>query len=225
MPAVTSGTMLAAGTSGTFPQAGRPSGANISGTAGISAASAGQTASAAAGSGISGAGAGASTAAATDDTNMLRDACVAEINRYRAMRTDAPALMRASAAQEMCSDQGAQVDGDAKVAHGFFGMAGSCIQKVGLSAQDTCPGYPVGGFSGQATVVDALKTCLKSMWDEGEPPQGREACQNDSGGCFQKYGHFLNMSNPKATAASCAFYKMKDGKSWWMNQDFVVSWR
>jgi hypothetical protein len=154
---------------------------------------------------------------------MLRDVCVAEINMYRAMLTGVMPLVRASAAQEMCSDQGAQVDGDSMIGHGFFSTAGSCIQKVGLSAQDTCPGYPVGGFGGAATVADALKACLKGMWGEGEPPQGRAACMSDSS-CFQKYGHYLNMSNPKATAASCAFYKMKDGMSWWMNQDFVVTW-
>jgi hypothetical protein len=153
---------------------------------------------------------------------MLRDTCVAEINMYRAMVSGLMPLKRASAAQEMCSDQGAQVDGDSMIGHGFFSTPGSCIQKVGLSAQDSCPGYPVGGF-GAATVADSLKSCLQQMWAEGEPSQGRAACMSDST-CFQKYGHYLNMSNPKATAVSCAFYKMKDGTSWWMNQDFVVTW-
>jgi hypothetical protein len=156
--------------------------------------------------------------------DALREACVAEINMYRAMRMDAPPLKRATPDQEACSDMGAKSDGDTMSPHGFFKMQGTCISKVGLSAQDSCPGYPVGGF-GAATVLAALQGCLKQMWAEGEPPNGRDACTQDASGCFQKYGHWLNMSNPKATAVSCGFYQMKDGKSWWMNQDFVVSWR
>jgi hypothetical protein len=159
------------------------------------------------------------------ETTMLRDACVAEINMYRATLSDAPPLTRATPDQEACSDMGAMYDGDMMVAHGFFRKGGGCIQSTGLGAQDTCPGWPVGGgFGGYATVLDALKGCLKAMWEEGEPAEGREACTADTSGCFQEHGHYLNMSNPKATAASCAFYLMKDGKSWWMNQDFVVKW-
>jgi hypothetical protein len=160
------------------------------------------------------------------ETSMLRDLCVSEINKYRAMLTDAPPLVRATADQEACSDMGAMYDGDMMVAHGFFRKGGGCIQSTGLGAQDTCPGWPVGGsgFGAYATVADALKSCLMQMWAEGDPPEGRDACTQDVNGCFQMHGHYLNMSNPKATAASCAFYKMSDGKSWWMNQDFVVKW-
>jgi len=160
------------------------------------------------------------------ETSMLRDLCVSEINMYRATLSDAPPLVRATADQEACSDMGAMYDGDMMVAHGFFRKGGGCIQSTGLGAQDTCPGWPVGsgGFGAYPTVADALKSCLMQMWAEGDPPEGRDACTADTSGCFQQHGHYLNMSNPKATAASCAFYLMKDGKSWWMNQDFVVKW-
>ena len=66
-------------------------------------------------------------------------------------------------------------------------------------------------------VVDAVKGCLKSMWAEGEPPGGRAACTD---ACYEAHGHYINMTDPAATSVSCSFYKMKDGKSWWMNQDF-----
>jgi hypothetical protein len=203
----------------------------MAGTGGIAAGTGGVaagTGGVAAGTGGAAAGTGGSSGASiggmtADQISMLRDACVAEINMYRATVSGLSPLMRANAQQEMCSDMGAQVDGDSMVAHGFFKMQGTCVQQVGLGAQDTCPGYPVGGF-GAATVLDALKGCLKQMWGEGAPPQGRDACQMDVSGCFQQYGHYLNMSNPKATNVSCGFYQMKDGRSWWMNQDFVVKW-
>ena len=90
---------------------------------------------------------------------------------------------------------------------------------VGLFAENTCPGYPVGGFGGPATLADALKGCLKQMWAEGEPPGSRQDCINDYQGCFLKHGHYMNMSDPNNLVASCGFYKMKSG-AYWMNQDF-----
>jgi hypothetical protein len=213
------GTML--GTGGTMMPAGTGGMGAMPGTGGM-----GMTAGT--GGMMGGGSGGAPVMQGMDDaeTSMLRDACVAEINKYRAMLTDAPPLVRATADQEACSDMGAMYDGDNMAAHGFFKMGGACIQATGLGAEDTCPGWPVGsgGFGAYPTVLDALKSCLMQMWAEGDPPEGRDACTKDVNGCFQMHGHYLNMSNPKATAASCAFYKMKDGKSWWMNQDFVVKW-
>jgi hypothetical protein len=57
------------------------------------------------------------------------------------------------------------------------------------------------------------------MWAEGEPPEGRDACMKDVSGCFQDHGHYLNMSGSSGSVA-CSFYKMMDGRSYWMNQDF-----
>jgi hypothetical protein len=149
---------------------------------------------------------------------MLRQTCVDEINMYRATLPSLKALKRASAPQEMCSDKGAQMDGDSGQAHGSA-RAGLCTS-VGLGSEDTCPGWGVGGFTGNATVADALKGCLKSMWAEGEPPVSRAMCVQDYAGCFEKYGHYLNMSDPGVGSVACSFFHMKNGQ-WWMNQDFA----
>jgi hypothetical protein len=158
-------------------------------------------------------GAGATVSA--DQLEAVRQVCVDEINRYRAM-VMVPALMRGSPEQEACSDTGAKKDGDSKVAHG---SARDCSSLRLAGQQDTCPGWAVGGRSGNATLADALKKCLASMWAEGEPPQGRQACIQDSSGCFQTYGHYLNMSDPAPKVVACGFYQMSNG-SWWMNQNF-----
>jgi hypothetical protein len=105
------------------------------------------------------------------------------------------------------------------LAHGAA-KAGVC-RSVGLFSENTCPGWPVGGRGGNATIADALKSCLKSMWAEGEPPVSRADCQKDYEGCFSTYGHYLNMSDPGNKVASCGFYKMTNG-AFWMNQDFAA---
>jgi hypothetical protein len=156
-----------------------------------------------------------------EEMNTLRQTCVDEINMYRGMLTMAMLMpmKRASTAQEECSDKGAQMDGDSMQAHGAA-KAGVC-RSVGLNSENTCPGWPVGGRGGNATIADALKSCLKSMWAEGEPPVSRADCQKDYEGCFSKHGHYLNMSDPGNKVASCGFYKMKSG-AFWMNQDFAA---
>lgn len=164
------------------------------------------------------AGPGSNLAGISDDElNTLRQACVDEINMYRATLTmnNLKPMKRANQMQETCSDNGAQMDGDSNQAHGAA-KAGLC-RSVGLGAENTCPGWPVGGRNG--TLTDAMKNCLKSMWGEGEPPVSRADCQKDYEGCFLKYGHYLNMSDPNNLVASCGFYKMKTG-AYWMNQDF-----
>ena len=153
----------------------------------------------------------------TEEMEKLRQICVDEINMYRATLTAnmLVPMKRASAAQEECSDRGAQMDGDSGQAHGAT-KAGLC-SKLGLFSENTCPGYPVRG---SMTIADALKGCLKQMWAEGEPPVSRAECMQDTAGCFQAHGHYLNMSNPNNKVASCGFYKMKSG-AYWMNQHFA----
>jgi hypothetical protein len=152
---------------------------------------------------------------ADPELEALRQLCIDEINRYRAM-VQAPPLARASDREE-CSDRGAQSDGDTKRAHasasqgGRQGSDGFCPQH----AQNTCPGWPVGGRSGNADVAAALKSCLKMMWDEGPPPSA--SC---TGSCFAEHGHYLNMRAAGTKRVACGFYKMKDGSSYWMNQNF-----
>ncbi|MET0342119.1 MAG: CAP domain-containing protein [Polyangiales bacterium] len=148
------------------------------------------------------------------ELEALRQLCVDEINRYRATVGAAP-LARASD-REACSDRGAQLDGDTGRAHGSAGAGGR--QGNGgycpAGAQNTCPSWPVGGRSGNATVADALKGCLKMMWAEGKPPTS-----NCSGTCFMQHGHYLNMSAPATKRVACGFYRMKNG-SYWLNQNF-----
>lgn len=161
------------------------------------------------------------------ELSMLRDLCVSEINMYRATLTDRmlKPITRATPEQEECSEKGAKMDGDTMSAHGAA-RAGLC-SSLGLSSENTCPGYPVGagGFGGgSGTIADALKFCLKQMWAEGEPPVSRAECQQDYQGCFLKHGHYLNMSDPNIATVACSFYKMMDGRSYWMNQDFTINW-
>jgi hypothetical protein len=167
------------------------------------------------------AGSAASTGAAPGDSvsgvpaeelAMLRQTCVDEINMYRATLMLEP-MKRATPEQELCSDNGAKTDGDSGRAHG---SAGSCR---GLGSQNTCPGYMVGGRSGNATLADTLKGCLKQMWAEGEPPKPRAECERDYQNCFLAHGHYLNMSDTRNKTVSCGFYKMQSG-AYWMNQDF-----
>ncbi len=146
-----------------------------------------------------------------DELEMLRQLCVDTINMYRS--TVGVASLTREPAQEACSDEGAKSDGDTGRAHGSAGKCG------GLGGQDTCPGWGVGGFSGNATVSAALTKCLAQMWAEGEPPVSRQECERDYEGCFLKYGHYLNMSDTRYKKAACGFYKMANG-SWWMNQNF-----
>ena len=158
------------------------------------------------------------------ELSMLRDLCVSEINMYRASLTDRmlKPITRATPEQEECSEKGAKMDGDTMSAHGAA-RAGLC-SSVGLSSENTCPGWPVGGRGGMATIADALKNCLKAMWAEGEPPVSRAECQMDYQGCFLAHGHYLNMSDPNIASVACSFYKMMDGRSYWMNQDFTINW-
>jgi hypothetical protein len=157
-------------------------------------------------------GSGGSGPVTPDDRDALRQQCVDYINMYRATLGKAP-LARATPAQEACSDMGAKKDADSGQAHS---SAGDCD---GLGGQNTCPGWGVGGFSGNATLADAMTGCLDSMWDEGPPPKPDNECIADYQGCFLLHGHWMNMSNDMYSVVSCGFYEMPDGK-WWMNQDF-----
>ena len=145
-----------------------------------------------------------------------RQVCVDTINMYRAT-LNLPPLKRAAPAVETCSDNGAKKDGDSGKAHG---SANSC---PGMSSQNTCPGWPVGGFGGGATLEAALQKCLAQMWAEGEPPEGTQECLNKyfkgDTACFLAHGHYINMKNAMYSAVSCGFYEMSANK-FWMNQDF-----
>ena len=172
----------------------------------------------------------------------LRQVCVDTINMYRATVAGLAPLARANAAQEECSDRGAKYDGDlnkGKPPNQVVGHASTHVPGLGpdggvaplcgsvglLGIQNACPGWPVGPGTGNATLADALKNCLKSMWAEGEPPEGVKACKDayllrQDGACFLKYGHWISMADPTNRTVSCGFYDM-GGNKFWMNQDFV----
>jgi hypothetical protein len=198
--------MLSGGTGG---------GGGTTGGAGGSTGGAGGSTGGAGGSTGGAGGAGGSVSNPDDPHDEMRQLCLETINMYRATLSLEP-LVRATPEQEMCSDAGAMMDADSGDAHGSAGMCQ-------LGSQNTCPGYPVGGWGG-GTLASSFMRCMQQMWDEGEPPVSREACQDDYAGCFLKHGHYLNMSDPRATAVGCGFYDMGDD-TWWMNQNFAITWR
>jgi hypothetical protein len=182
-------------------------GGRAGGAAGAAAGGVGGSAGMAGAGGSSGTGAAGGSGEFTD---ALRQGCVDEINMYRATLGVAP-LKRGTPEQEACSDMGAKKDADSGDAHS---SAGDC---AGLGAQNTCPGWPVGGRN--PTLADALNSCLSAMWDEGEPPVPVDQCIDDYQGCFLPHGHWINMSDARSGTVACGFHKMANG-SYWMNQNF-----
>jgi hypothetical protein len=144
-----------------------------------------------------------------DMRDAVRQACVDEINMYRATLGRAP-LRRATPEQEACSDRGAQNDATKNAPHD---SAGSC---PGFGGQNTCPGWPVNRFGGEQP---ALEMCLMQMWDEGEPPIPVNQCIQMYDSCFLPHGHWINMQMESYGVVSCGFYTMPNGNVW-MNQDF-----
>jgi hypothetical protein len=148
---------------GTGAMAGAPPGLPPAGTPGVAGSAAPPTTPAVAGAPANAGTAGAPAAGGPNvagipdaELNTLRQACVDEINMYRATLTAAnlKPMKRANPMQENCSDRGAQMDGDSGQAHGAA-RANLC-GSVGLFAENTCPGWPVGGFAG-ATLTDVMK--------------------------------------------------------------------
>jgi hypothetical protein len=216
-----SGGTHSAGASGNASTSGQDSSTNVSVSGGStgSVQNSGQTANDAGNSrdattSADGGGADSSVSASGDGGSLdaIRQACVDHINMKRAT-LNLPPLMRATPAQEACSDMGAMKDATSGGAHS---SAGSCPP---FGAQDTCPQLPVGGFSG-ATLQSSLIQCLDQMWAEGPPPGTIMACIQDYQGCFLKYGHYINMSDSSSKRVSCGFYKMSSG-DYWGNQDFA----
>jgi hypothetical protein len=106
----------------------------------------------------------------TDPYDRARDACVAEINRYRAT-LGLPAYTRWRAG-EACADEMAAHDARTGGPHDGFQRA---ICSPRGSGQNECPRY--GG-------PEALDGCLAQMWAEGPTPDGS---------WDTAHGHYLNM--------------------------------
>ncbi len=159
----------------------------------------------------------AATSGDTGDLESLRQVCLDTINMYRATKS-LPPLMRPSASNETCSDDGAELDSKANKAHGSAAK-GAIPCRTSAVAQNACPNWTVrnGG-----TVADSLKGCLAQMWAEGEPNGGVKACTDayfaGDTACFLAHGHYINMISDNKFV-SCGFYENAKAQ-WWMNQDF-----
>ncbi|MEZ4451575.1 MAG: CAP domain-containing protein [Nannocystaceae bacterium] len=126
------------------------------------------------------------------DWDAAAQACVDEINMYRAM-LDLPPYERWASA-ETCADGEAESDAMTNTPHGAFGECGEW-------AQNECPGWPAGD------PIGSLKGCLAQMWAEGP------------GMDFNTHGHYINMSSTKYTKVACGFY-VTGGNKLWAVQDF-----
>jgi hypothetical protein len=131
-----------------------------------------------------------------ESTGDVHQDCVDRINQFREQCACLPPLERWRDG-EACADEMAMYDSGGSQAHAAFG------DKIcdGGSAQNECPGW-----RSDSQVVDV---CLQKMWDEGPPPMS-----DCTGGCFQTYGHYLNMSNQRMTKVACGFYTTSDGQVW-----------
>jgi hypothetical protein len=162
-----------------------------SGSGGVGGGSGGSGGSSGAGgSGAASGGAGGAGGASSDPFATHRQACVDQINQYRAS-IGLPPYQRWTSA-ESCVDGEAKSDAESGEPHGSFGACGEF-------AQNECPGYG----SLDATVT----TCLAQMWAEGP------------GEDFQQHGHYLNMSSTSYTMVACGFHVTSSGDVW-AAQDF-----
>jgi hypothetical protein len=186
--------------------AGRRGGRGTSGSGGRAAAAGSGGVSGLGGAGANAAGGGGAAGgcaeniacqlAAPATTGDPRQDCVDRINQFRTQCACLPALTRWTDG-EACADQMAMYDSMGTTAHAGF-MAKIC---AGGNAQDECPGWP-----SEAQVVSG---CLQQMWNEGPP--NMTPC-NDA--CFEKYGHFINMTSTRNKKVACGFFKTTAGKEW-----------
>jgi len=126
----------------------------------------------------------------------LHQDCVDRINQFRTQCACLPPLTR-NKDGEACADQMAEYDAGKNTAHA--GYTDKICQPSG--AQNECPGY--------SSNSQVISLCMQQMWDEGPPPM--TPCD---GACFEKYGHFINMTSTSSTKVSCGFYTTASGKVW-----------
>jgi hypothetical protein len=176
-------------------------GGMTAGTGGMTAGTGGMTA----GTGGMTAGTGGMTGACTPNlacklaampaTDDIYQDCVDRINQFRVQCACLPPYARWKD-EEDCADTMAMYDSTMPgMAH-----AGAKAMICGPGvAQNECPGWPNN--------MQVISGCLQSMWDEGPPPS-----QPCDGACFQKYGHFINMSSKTSTKVACGFATDAQGK-------------
>jgi hypothetical protein len=126
----------------------------------------------------------------------LHQDCVDRINQFRTQCACLPPLER-SEDGEACADQMAEYDAGKNSAHA--GYTDKICQPRG--AQNECPAYSSNN--------QVISLCMQQMWDEGPP--ANDPCDGD---CFQKHGHFINMTSTSSTKVACGFYTTSSGKVW-----------
>jgi len=173
--------------------AGLGAGASSSGGANASSGSGGKPATGGAGSCVQNLGCKLQAPASSGD---LHQDCVDRINQFRTQCACLPPLSR-SMDGESCADQMAAYDAAKNTAHA--GYTDKICQPSG--AQNSCPGYSSNN--------QVISLCMQQMWDEGPPPTN--PCDGD---CFQKYGHFINMTSTSTTKVACGFSMTSAGKVW-----------
>jgi len=192
------------GTSGSGGASGSPGGAG--GSAGRGGASSNGGSAANAGGGSGGAPASGGTGGCVQNlacklqapasSGDLHQDCVDRINQFRTQCACLPPLQRRMDG-EACADQMAEYDAGKNKAHA--GFSDKICQPSG--AQNECPGYSSNN--------QVISLCMQQMWDEGPPDM--TPCDGD---CFQKYGHFINMTSTTSTKVACGFYTTASGKVW-----------
>jgi hypothetical protein len=165
-------------------------GSGVGGSGGAGVGGSGGAATGGSGGGVGGGATGGAGGGGGDPLESYRQACVDQINAYRATLSLPPYQRWTSA--EACVDGEAKSDSETGEPHGSFGACGEF-------AQNECPGYG----SLDATVT----TCLAQMWAEGP------------GADFQQHGHYINMSSTSYSMVACGFYVTPSGDVW-AAQDF-----
>src|SRR5688572_19573982 len=121
-------------------------------------------------------------------TGDLQQDCVDRINQFLTQCACLPALKRRTDG-EACANQMAKYDADQNSAHA--GARDNICQPGG--SQNSCPGY--------SSNQQVIGLCLQQMWDEGPPPT-----PDCTGDCYEKHGHFINMTDDSVTQVACGFY-------------------
>lgn len=129
-------------------------------------------------------------------TGDIHQDCVDRINQFLTQCACLPALTR-RADGEACATQMAEYDAAQNKAHA--GSVAKICQPGG--SQNECPNY--------ASNTQVIGLCMQQMWDEGPPPT--EPCTGD---CYQKHGHFINMTDTSVKKVACGFHTTASGKVW-----------
>lgn len=129
-------------------------------------------------------------------TGDLAQDCVDRINQFRTQCACLPPLERREDG-EACANEMAKYDAEHNTPHA--GIRAKICEPGG--AQNSCPGY----YSNK----QVIGLCMQQMWDEGPPPTA-----DCTGDCYERHGHFINMTDDSVSRVACGFYTTSSGKVW-----------